>query len=177
MHLFLVCMPRASLFSHVPNTQWVREICLWTSWWSKFVKKHCGLAAVTPWCLGHQARRAPLRSEHWVRTWCCHQPPAKKQNGRTRVPPWKTGVQKIHLEDEPLARHVSAAEGNSSQINLLLEKSSDFAETQTGGNTWTTGLYPTKWRMDIFLVNCEFRWRSRMGDFHCQVGVSESRWS
>ena len=82
MHLFLVCMPRASLFSHIPNTQWVREICLWTSWWSKFVKKHCGLAAVTPWCLGHQARRAPLRSEHWVRTWCCHQPPAKKQNGR-----------------------------------------------------------------------------------------------
>lgn len=122
MHLFLVCMPQASLFSHVPNTQWVREICLWTSWWSKFVKKHCGLAAVTPWCLGHQARRAPLRSEHWVRTWCCHQLPAKKQNGRTRVPPWKTGVQKIYLEDEPLARHVSTAEGNSSQINLLLEK-------------------------------------------------------
>ena len=102
-------------------------------------RKHCGLAAVTPWCLGHQTRRTPLQSEHWVRTWCCHQPPTKKQNGRTRVPPWKTGVQKIYLEDEPLARHISAVEGNSSQINLL-EKSSDFAEKQTGENTWTTGL-------------------------------------
>lgn len=88
------------------------------------------------------------------------------------------GVWKIYLEEERLARHFSVAgkllgtrRRGLFPVNLGLEKSSGFAERQTGEsgrNYWTSSaMVACKMkgliRVDVPLLNGECRWRNRTG--------------